>query len=126
MSLIASGIAKVERTQNGYMEGLATLCAGVFFGDDLRLQLTLDARLQAVAAKALATQIKTWKAQKGVAIVMDVTNGELLVLSEAPYLQGIDEEHEDLMTCPTSTIGMILHVLLFPCKVGRWLARVTL
>lgn len=28
-----------------------------------------------------------------------------------------DEEHEDLMTCPTTTIGMILHVVLFPCKV---------
>ena len=48
------------------------LDAGVFFGDDLRLQLTLDARLQALAAKALADQVKTWKAQKGVAIVMDV------------------------------------------------------
>ena len=60
------------------------LDAGVFFGDDLRLQLTLDARLQAVAAKALAAQIKTWKAEKGVAIVMDVTNGELLALSSVP------------------------------------------
>ena len=57
---------------------------GVFFGDDLRLQLTLDARLQAVAAKSLADQIKTWKAQKGVAIVMDVTNGELLALASVP------------------------------------------
>mmetsp|Transcript_61336 Transcript_61336/g.168383 ORF Transcript_61336/g.168383 Transcript_61336/m.168383 type:complete len:750 (+) Transcript_61336:558-2807(+) len=27
-----------------------------------------------------------------------------------------DEEHEDLMTCPSSCIGMIMHVLLFPCK----------
>ena len=60
------------------------LDAGVFFGDDLRLQLTLDARLQAVAAKALTAQIKTWKAQKGVAIVMDVTNGELLALASVP------------------------------------------
>ena len=60
------------------------LDAGVFFGDDLRLQLTLDARLQALAAKALADQVKTWKAQKGVAIVMDVTNGELLALASVP------------------------------------------
>ena len=60
------------------------LDAGVFFGDDLRLQLTLDARLQALAAKALAAQIKTWKAEKGVAIVMDVTNGELLALASVP------------------------------------------
>lgn len=60
------------------------LDAGVFFGDDLRLQLTLDARLQALAAKALASQVKQWKAKKGVAIVMDVTNGELLALASAP------------------------------------------
>ena len=60
------------------------LAPGVFFGDDLRLQLTLDARLQELAAKALTTQVKTWKAKKGVAIVMDVTNGELLALASTP------------------------------------------
>ena len=57
---------------------------GAFYGDDLRLQLTLDSRLQEVAAKALADQVATWKAKKGAAIVMDVTNGELLVLASAP------------------------------------------
>ena len=60
------------------------LDAGVFFGDDLRLQLTLDARLQALAAKALSAQVKKWNAKKGVAIVMDVTNGELLALASVP------------------------------------------
>ena len=60
------------------------LDAGVFFGDDLRLQLTLDARLQSLAAKALSVQVKKWKAKKGVAIVMDVTNGELLALASVP------------------------------------------
>jgi len=60
------------------------LDAGVFFGDDLRLQLTLDARLQALAAKALGVQVKKWNAKKGVAIVMDVTNGELLALASVP------------------------------------------
>ena len=60
------------------------LDAGVFFGDDLRLQLTLDARLQALAAKALNVQVKKWNAKKGVAIVMDVTNGELLALASVP------------------------------------------
>lgn len=60
------------------------LDAGVFFGDDLRLQLTLDARLQALAAEALSAQVKKWKAKKGVAIVMDVTNGELLALASVP------------------------------------------
>lgn len=38
---------------------------GVLYGDDLKLQLTLDARLQQVAQMALAKQVKQWKAQRG-------------------------------------------------------------
>ena len=60
------------------------LAPGVFYGDDLRLQLTLDGRLQELAVKALSEQVTKWKAQKGAAIVMDVANGELLVLASTP------------------------------------------
>ena len=60
------------------------LAPGAFYGDDLRLQLTLDARLQELAVKALAAQVGKWKAKKGAAIVMDATNGELLVLASTP------------------------------------------
>ncbi|MAR05748.1 MAG: cell division protein FtsI [Cyanobium sp. NAT70] len=60
------------------------LAPGVFFGDDLRLQLTLDSRLQELTVQALAAQVKKWNALKGAAIVMDVTNGELLVLASTP------------------------------------------
>ncbi len=60
------------------------LAPGTFYGDDLKLQLTLDARLQELAVNALAAQVKEWKAKKGVAIVMDVTNGELLALASTP------------------------------------------
>ena len=60
------------------------LAPGAFYGDDLRLQLTLDARLQELAVKALAAQVGNWKAKKGAAIVMDATNGELLVLASTP------------------------------------------
>ena len=60
------------------------LRAGVLYGDDLRLQLTLDARLQQVAQLALSKQVKQWKAKRGVAIVMDVRNGELLALASSP------------------------------------------
>ncbi len=60
------------------------LAPGVFFGDDLRLQLTLDSGLQELTVKALDAQVKKWKAKKGAAIVMDVTNGELLVLASTP------------------------------------------
>ena len=60
------------------------LKAGVLYGDDLRLQLTLDARLQQVAQQALSKQVKQWHAKRGVAIVMDVRNGELLALASTP------------------------------------------
>ena len=60
------------------------LRAGVLYGDDLRLQLTLDARLQQVAQLALSKQVKQWQAKRGVALVMDVRNGELLALASTP------------------------------------------
>ena len=60
------------------------LKAGVLYGDDLRLQLTLDARLQQVALMALSKQVKQWNAKRGVALVMDVRNGELLALASTP------------------------------------------
>lgn len=62
----------------------AGLQAGVLYGDDLRLQLTLDARLQQVAQLALSKQVKQWRAKRGVAIVMDVRNGELVALASTP------------------------------------------
>ncbi|AAP99563.1 MULTISPECIES: peptidoglycan D,D-transpeptidase FtsI family protein [Prochlorococcus] len=58
--------------------------SGVFSVDDMHLQLTLDARLQEVALSALREQIIHWKAKKGVAIVMNVNNGELLALASTP------------------------------------------
>ncbi len=60
------------------------LAPGVFYEDNLSLQLTLDARLQELASKVLTRQVAKWKAKKGAAIVMDVVNGELLVLASTP------------------------------------------
>lgn len=37
----------------------------MLYGDDLRLQLTLDSRLQQVAQLALAKQVKQWRAKRG-------------------------------------------------------------
>ncbi|MFM9101759.1 MAG: peptidoglycan D,D-transpeptidase FtsI family protein [Cyanobium sp.] len=62
-------------------EGLA---AGSLYGDDLRLQLTLDARLQQVAQQALASQVNKWNSKRAAALVMDVRNGEMLALASYP------------------------------------------
>lgn len=58
--------------------------AGSLYGDDLRLQLTLDARLQQVAQAALAKQVKQWSAKRGAAMVMDARTGEMLALASTP------------------------------------------
>lgn len=58
--------------------------AGSLYGDDLRLQLTLDARLQQVAQQAVGKQMKQWNAKRGVALVMDARTGELLALASTP------------------------------------------
>ena len=55
------GVCAAEQTEPHF---LMIWHPGVY-GDDLRLQLTLDARLQELAAKALAAQVTKWKAQKG-------------------------------------------------------------
>ncbi len=60
------------------------LAPGVFYRDDAHLQLTLDSRLQELSLKALENAIAQWDAKRGVAIVMDVTNGELLALASTP------------------------------------------
>jgi len=60
------------------------LRAGSMFRDDLKLQLTLDTRLQRVAQMELARQVKKWSAKRGVAMVMDARNGELLALTSVP------------------------------------------
>jgi len=57
---------------------------GFFSGDNKKIKLTLDARLQEVAIKAVKAQVKEWRAEKGVAIVMNVHNGELLALASTP------------------------------------------
>ena len=58
--------------------------SGVFNNDDHELQLTLDMRLQKVALDELRKQVLKWNARKGVAIVMDSSNGELLALASTP------------------------------------------
>ncbi len=48
------------------------------------IELTLDSYLQFVAERALATQVSTFHALDGTAIVMDPYSGEVLALANAP------------------------------------------
>ncbi len=56
----------------------------LFNFDDLRLQLTIDLRLQEIARNALAKQMKEYKAKRGAVIVMDVRDGAIAALVSEP------------------------------------------
>ncbi|MBD2098983.1 penicillin-binding protein 2 [Trichocoleus sp. FACHB-591] len=59
---------------------------GFLHVDDLRLQLTLDSRLQRAARFALQQQIKQFNGKRGSVIVMDARDGSLLsFVSEPSY-----------------------------------------
>ncbi len=57
---------------------------GFLHFDDLRLQLTIDSRLQRSARLALFQQIKKFGAKRGAVIVMDAWDGSLLALVSQP------------------------------------------
>ena len=52
--------------------------------DELRLQLTLDLRLQRVARLALKQQLEEFRAKRGAAIVLDARDGAVLALACEP------------------------------------------
>ena len=62
------------------------LTAGFVQLDDLKLQLTIDSRLQRAARIALKDKMLKYEAKRGAVIVMDARNGELLsVVAEPSY-----------------------------------------
>ena len=68
----------------------------LFNFDDLRLQLTIDLRLQEIARNALAKQMKEYKAKRGAVIVMDVRDGAIAALvSEPTYDPNIYYKYND-------------------------------
>ncbi|MEM7759983.1 MAG: penicillin-binding protein 2 [Cyanobacteria bacterium P01_A01_bin.40] len=56
----------------------------LFNFDDLRLQLTIDLRLQQMARNALKRQMEQYKAKRGAVIVMDVRDGAIAALVSEP------------------------------------------
>jgi cell division protein FtsI (penicillin-binding protein 3) len=56
----------------------------MFNFDDLRLQLTIDLRLQQIARNALKKQMDEYKAKRGTVIVMDVRDGAIAALVSEP------------------------------------------
>ncbi|MGB5632220.1 MAG: penicillin-binding protein 2 [Waterburya sp.] len=56
----------------------------LFNFDDLRLELTIDLRLQQIARNALKQQMKKYKAKRGTVIVMDVRDGAIAALVSEP------------------------------------------
>lgn len=56
----------------------------LFNFDDLRLQLTIDLRLQQIARNALKQQMDKYRAKRGTVIVMDVRDGAIAALVSEP------------------------------------------
>ncbi len=71
--------SKVGRYGNGTLMP-QYLPSGLLQVDELRLQLTLDIRLQRATRMALKQQMKKFNGKRGAAIVMDVRDGSILAL----------------------------------------------
>jgi len=73
---------RLSRAGNGAM--MPDYAPAGVMNDDLRLQLTIDSRLQRAARSALKEKIEQFKAKRGTVIVMDARDGALLALVSEP------------------------------------------
>jgi cell division protein FtsI (penicillin-binding protein 3) len=69
---------------------------GFLNSDDLKMQLTIDSRLQRVARAALKTQISKFSAKRGAVIVMDAIDGSILALISQPTYNPNDYAKSDI------------------------------
>lgn len=74
---------RLSRTGNGTLMP-DRIPEGFLHFDDLRLQLTLDSRLQRAARFALKQKMEQFGAERGTVIVMDSRDGSLLALATEP------------------------------------------
>ena len=73
-----------ERSKSVFHPGDLERSQKLFSFDDLRLQLTIDLRLQQIARNALKAQMEKYKAKRGTVIVMDVRDGAIAALVSEP------------------------------------------
>ena len=73
-----------ERSKSVFHPGGLDRSQQLFNFDDLRLQLTIDLRLQQIARNALKVQMDQYKAKRGTVIVMDVRDGAIAALVSEP------------------------------------------
>lgn len=78
----AQGV-KLRKTGNGALLS-DRIPEGFVHGNDVKLQLTLDTRLQRAARVALREQMQKFQAKRGGVIVMDAHDGSLLSLVSEP------------------------------------------
>ncbi|HHP7231669.1 MAG TPA: peptidoglycan D,D-transpeptidase FtsI family protein [Xenococcaceae cyanobacterium] len=69
-----------ERSQKVFHLGELEPSTQLFQSDDLRLQLTVDLRLQQAVRAALKQSMTEYKAKRGAVIVMDVRDGSIIAL----------------------------------------------
>ncbi|MEM6611171.1 MAG: penicillin-binding protein 2 [Cyanobacteria bacterium P01_C01_bin.72] len=73
-----------EKSKSIFHPGGLKRSQKLFTFDDLRLQLTIDLRLQQIARNALKVQMEQYKAKRGTVIVMDVRDGAIAALVSEP------------------------------------------
>ncbi|MFM2311447.1 MAG: hypothetical protein RLZZ04_723 [Cyanobacteriota bacterium] len=73
-----------ENSKSVFHPGNLERSQQLFNFDDLRLQLTIDLRLQQIARNALKVQMAEYKAKRGTVIVMDVRDGAIMALVSEP------------------------------------------
>ncbi|BAY30290.1 peptidoglycan glycosyltransferase [Nostoc carneum NIES-2107] len=95
---------KLRREGNGALlpDGTPT---GFLSVDDLRLQLTIDSRIQRIARAALQQQVEKFRAKRGAVIVMDAWDGSLLALVSVPSYNPNEYSKADISLFKNWTIA---------------------
>jgi cell division protein FtsI (penicillin-binding protein 3) len=78
---------------------------GFLHFDDLRIQVTVDTRLQRAAREALKLQVNKYGASRGAVIVMDAWDGSLLAMVQSPNYNPNKYTKEDIPLFKNWAVG---------------------